>query len=142
GDDIEVVIVNVENGFGDTRLSYEKAVRARVWAELEKTHEDGDIVMGTIIERVKGGFTVDVKTIKAFLPGSLVDVKPVRDLGYLEGKELEFKVIKMDQKRNNIVVSRRAVMEAETSAERSARLEQLQEGQEVMGIVKNITDYG
>ena len=142
GDDIEVVIVNVENGFGDTRLSYEKAVRARVWSELEKIHESGDIVMGSIIERVKGGFTVDVKTIKAFLPGSLVDVKPVRDLGYLEGKELEFKVIKMDQKRNNIVVSRRAVMEAETSAERSARLEQLQEGQEVMGIVKNITDYG
>ncbi|MBV54065.1 MAG: 30S ribosomal protein S1 [Coxiellaceae bacterium] len=142
GDDIEVVIVNVENGFGDTRLSYEKAVRARVWAELEKVHEDGEIVMGTIIERVKGGFTVDVKTIKAFLPGSLVDVKPVRDLAYLEGKELEFKVIKMDQKRNNIVVSRRAVMEAETSAERSARLEQLQEGQEVMGVVKNITDYG
>jgi len=142
GDDIEVVIVNMENGYGDTRLSYEKAVRARVWAEVEKIHNSGEVVMGIITERVKGGFTVDVQTIKAFLPGSLVDVKPVRDMSYLEGKELEFKVIKMDKKRNNIVVSRRAVMEAETSAERSARLEQLQEGQEVMGVVKNITDYG
>ena len=142
GDDIEVVIVNVENGFGDTRLSYEKAVRARVWAELEKTHEDGDIVMGTIIERVKGGFTVDVKTIKAFLPGSLVDVKPVRDLGYLEGKELEFKVIKMDQKRNNIVVSRRAILEESRAEQRAEVIGNLTEGQEVDGVVKNITEYG
>jgi len=98
--------------------------------------------MGTIIERVKGGFTVEIDTLRAFLPGSLVDVKPVRDPGYLEGKELEFKIIKMDQKRNNIVVSRRAVMQEETGAERVARLEELQEGQEIIGIVKNITDYG
>ena len=142
GDEVDVIIVNPENGFGESRLSYEKAVRARVWTELEKVHEDNEVILGTIIERVKGGFTVNVKTIRAFLPGSLVDVKPIRDPGYLEGKELEFKVIKMDKKRNNIVVSRRAVMEQETSEERSARLDELQEDQEVIGVVKNITDYG
>ncbi len=142
GDEVEVVIETVENGFGETRLSREKAVRAKAWGELEKFYESGEIVKGTIIERVKGGFTVEVSSVRAFLPGSLVDIKPVRDPGYLEGKELEFKIIKMDQKRNNIVVSRRAVMEEETSAERSARIEELQEGQEIMGIVKNITDYG
>ena len=142
GDEVELVVENVENGFGETRLSREKAKRARVWAELERLHEGNHIVMGTICERVKGGFTVDLDTIRAFLPGSLVDVKPVRDPGYLEGKELEFRIIKMDKKRNNVVVSRRAVMEAESTAERSARLEELQEGQEVIGVVKNITDYG
>ena len=141
-DEIDVIIVNPENGFGESRLSFEKAVRARVWAELEGIHENDEIVLGTIIERVKGGFTVDIKTIRAFLPGSLVDVKPVRDPSYLEGKEIEFKVIKMDKKRNNIVVSRRAVMDQETSEERNARLDELQEDQEVKGVVKNITDYG
>ena len=142
GDNIEVVIVNPENGFGESRLSYEKAVRAKVWADLEELYEQQEIVMGVITERVKGGFTVELQTIRAFLPGSLVDVRPIRDSAHLEGKELEFKIIKMDQKRNNIVVSRRAVMDAEMSADRTARLDELQEGQEVMGVVKNITDYG
>lgn len=142
GDEVEVVIDTPDNGFGETRLSHEKAKRAAAWATLEKLHKADEVVTGKIIERVKGGFTVEISSVRAFLPGSLVDVKPVRDPGYLEGKELEFKIIKMDQKRNNVVVSRRAVMEAETSAERQARLEELQEGQEVIGIVKNITDYG
>lgn len=142
GDMVEVVLESPENGFGETRLSHEKAMRARAWTQLEKSFEAQEIIMGTIIERVKGGFTVDLGSIRAFLPGSLVDVKPVRDPGYLEGKELEFKVIKMDKKRNNVVVSRRAVMEAESREERISRLEELQEGQEVVGIVKNITDYG
>ncbi len=142
GDEIDAVVKSVENGFGETRLSYEDAKRRRVWADLAVKHEAGEIVMGVITERVKGGFTVELDGVRAFLPGSLVDVKPVRDPSYLEGKPLEFKVIKMDQRRNNIVVSRRAVMEAETSADRQAILEQLQEGQEVAGVVKNITDYG
>src|SRR3990167_9085475 len=142
GDIVEVVLESPENGFGETRLSHEKAVRARAWTQLEKSFEAQVIVMGTIIERVKGGFTVELGSVRAFLPGSLVDVKPVRDPGYLEGKELEFKVIKMDKKRNNVVVSRRAVMEAESREERISRLEELQEGQEVIGVVKNITDYG
>lgn len=142
GDVIDVVVDAPDNGFGETRLSREKARRARAWTILEDAHKSGEIVKGSIVERVKGGFTVEVQTIRAFLPGSLVDVKPVRDPGYLEGKELEFKIIKMDQRRNNVVVSRRAVMEAETTAERRARLDELQEGQEVMGIIKNITDYG
>lgn len=142
GDIIDVVIETVENGFGETRLSREKARRARTWLELEKAYETGEPILGTIIERVKGGFTVEIDSVRAFLPGSLVDVKPVRDPGYLEGKSLEFKIIKMDQKRNNVVLSRRAVLERETSAEREARLDELQEGQEVIGIVKNITDYG
>ncbi|MCX7125577.1 MAG: S1 RNA-binding domain-containing protein, partial [Gammaproteobacteria bacterium] len=142
GDIVEVVLESPENGFGETRLSHEKAMRARAWTQLEKTFEAQTIIMGTITERVKGGFTVDLGDIRAFLPGSLVDVKPVRDPGYLEGKELEFKVIKMDKKRNNVVVSRRAVMEAESREERMSRLDELQEGQEVIGVVKNITDYG
>jgi len=142
GDIVEVVLESPENGFGETRLSHEKAMRARAWTQLEKVFEAQTIIMGTITERVKGGFTVDLGSIRAFLPGSLVDVKPVRDPGYLEGKELEFKVIKMDKKRNNVVVSRRAVMEAETREERMSRLDELQEGQEVIGVVKNITDYG
>lgn len=142
GDLIDVVIETVENGFGETRLSREKARRARTWLELEKAYQTGDSISGTIIERVKGGFTVEIDSVRAFLPGSLVDVKPVRDPGYLEGKSLEFKIIKMDQKRNNVVLSRRAILERETSAEREARLDELQEGQEVIGIVKNITDYG
>lgn len=142
GDSIDVVIESVENGFGETRLSREKARRARTWLELEKAYQSGEPISGSIIERVKGGFTVEIDSVRAFLPGSLVDVKPVRDPGYLEGKTLEFKIIKMDQKRNNVVLSRRAILERETSAEREARLDELQEGQEVIGIVKNITDYG
>lgn len=142
GDVIDVVIETVENGFGETRLSREKARRARTWLELEKAYESGEPILGTIIERVKGGFTVEIDSVRAFLPGSLVDVKPIRDPGYLEGKSLEFKIIKMDQKRNNVVLSRRAVLERESSAEREARLDELQEGQEVIGVVKNITDYG
>lgn len=142
GDNVEVVLESPENGFGETRLSREKAVRAKAWVDLEKVYEAQEIITGRIIERVKGGFTVELGPVRAFLPGSLVDVKPVRDPGYLEGKELEFKVIKMDKKRNNVVVSRRAVMEAESREEKISRLDELQEGQEVMGVVKNITDYG
>jgi small subunit ribosomal protein S1 len=142
GDEVEVVVKKVENGFGETRLSYEEAKRVHAWRRLEKCCEDSETVIGVIVERVKGGFTVELDAVRAFLPGSLVDVKPIRDPGYLEGKELEFKIIKMDQKRNNIVVSRRAVMEEESSVEREARLSQLQEGQEVTGVVKNVTDYG
>lgn len=142
GDKVDVVIDTPDNGFGETRLSREKARRAKAWSELEKAYKVGEIVKGTIIERVKGGFTVDLNSVRAFLPGSLVDIKPVRDTGYLEDKETDFKIIKMDQRRNNVVVSRRAVMEAETSAERQARLEELQEGQEIKGVIKNITDYG
>lgn len=142
GDQVEVVVDSADNGFGESKLSHEKAKRVRAWSELEKFHESGDPVMGTISERVKGGFTVELGALRAFLPGSLVDVKPVRDPGYLTGKELEFRVIKMDVRRNNVVVSRRAVLEDETSVERQSRLDELQEGQEVVGIVKNITDYG
>ncbi|WP_267256467.1 30S ribosomal protein S1 [Coxiella endosymbiont of Ornithodoros maritimus] len=142
GDEFFVVIEASDNGFGETRLSREKARRAKAWSELEKAYKAGEMVKGVIIERVKGGFTVDLNSVRAFLPGSLVDVKPVRDPGYLEDKKIDFKIIKMDQRRNNVVVSRRAVMEAETSAERQARLEELQEGQEIKGVIKNITDYG
>ena len=142
GDAIEVSLDAVEDGFGATRLSREKAKRAQVWKRLEQAFEDGEIVKGVISGKVKGGFTVDVEDIRAFLPGSLVDVRPVRDTTYLEGKELEFKVIKLDQRRNNVVVSRRAVVESEYSAEREQLLEGLQEGATVKGIVKNLTDYG
>jgi len=142
GDQVEVALEYVEDGFGETRLSREKALRARSWRELEKAYEAGNNVIGIINGKVKGGFTVEINDVRAFLPGSLVDVRPVRDLSYLEGKELEFKVIKLDQKRNNVVVSRRAVVEAETSEERSALIDSLQEGQVVKGIVKNLTEYG
>lgn len=142
GDHIEVALDAVEDGFGETRLSREKAIRARTWTELEKAFEEGKVVEGVINGRVKGGFTVEIDNVRAFLPGSLVDVRPVRDPAYLEGKSLEFKVIKLDQKRNNVVVSRRAVVEQEYSAEREALLEDLQEGNVVKGIVKNLTDYG
>ncbi|QTS83873.1 30S ribosomal protein S1 [Coxiella endosymbiont of Amblyomma nuttalli] len=142
GDEVDVVIETPDNGFGETRLSREKARHVRAWTKLEKSYRTGEMVKGEIIERVKGGFSVEINSIRAFLPGSLIDIKPVRDHGYLEGKEIEFKIIKMDQRRNNVVVSRRAVMEAETSAERQARLEELQEGKKVTGVVKNITDYG
>ncbi|MBU2678011.1 MAG: 30S ribosomal protein S1 [Gammaproteobacteria bacterium] len=142
GDEVEVALDAVEDGFGETKLSREKAIRARTWIDLEKAFEDGAVVEGTINGRVKGGFTVEIDNVRAFLPGSLVDVRPVRDPGYLEGKSLEFKVIKLDQRRNNVVVSRRAVVEKEYSAEREALLEGLQEGNTVKGIVKNLTDYG
>ncbi len=142
GEVVEVALDSVEDGFGETRLSREKAKRARAWARLEKAQETEEIVTGAITGKVKGGFTVEINDIRAFLPGSLVDVRPVRDTSYLEGKELEFKVIKLDRRRNNVVVSRRAVVESEYSAEREQLLESLQEGQEVTGIVKNLTDYG
>jgi len=142
GDTVEVALDSIEDGFGETKLSHEKARRARSWTVLEKAQANDEIIKGNITGKVKGGFTVDVCDIRAFLPGSLVDVRPVRDTSYLEGKELEFKVIKLDQRRNNVVVSRRAVVESEYSAEREALLENLQEGQEIVGIVKNLTDYG
>ncbi len=142
GDEVEVALDAVEDGDGNTRLSREKAKRARTWTRLEKAFNDGEIVVGIITGRVKGGFTVELENVRAFLPGSLVDVRPVRDTSYLEGKPLEFKVIKLDQKRNNVVVSRRAVVEQEFSAERSALMENLQEGAVVRGMVKNLTDYG
>ena len=142
GDEVQVALETVEDGFGATKLSREKAKRAESWKELEAAHEEDAVVTGIINGKVKGGFTVDINTIRAFLPGSLVDVRPVRDTLHLEGKELEFKVIKLDQKRNNVVVSRRAVMEAANSVERDALLESLQEGMSVKGIVKNLTDYG
>ena len=142
GDEVQVALETVEDGFGETKLSREKAKRAESWKELEAAHEADEVVKGVINGKVKGGFTVDINTIRAFLPGSLVDVRPVRDTAHLEGKELEFKVIKLDQKRNNVVVSRRAVMEAANSVERDALLESLQEGMSVKGVVKNLTDYG
>ena len=142
GDEIEVSLDTVEDGYGETRLSREKAKRAAAWIRLDKSFDAEETVTGTIIDKVKGGFTVELGDIRAFLPGSLVDVRPVRDTTYLEGKELEFKVIKLDQKRNNVVVSRRAVVEIENSAEREQLLENLEEGQTVKGIVKNLTDYG
>lgn len=142
GDEVKVALDSIENGFGETMLSREKAKRSLVWDELEKAHEANSTVTGRISGKVKGGFTVDIKEVRAFLPGSLVDVRPVRDPAYLEGKELEFKIIKIDRKRNNLVVSRRAVVESEFSAEREQMLERLQEGAVVKGVVKNLTDYG
>ena len=142
GDSVEVALDSVEDGTGETRLSREKAKRARTWTRLEQAFNDGEIVTGVISGRVKGGFTVEIENVRAFLPGSLVDVRPVRDTAYLENKPLEFKVIKLDQKRNNVVVSRRAVVEREFSAERSALMDNLQEGAVVKGSVKNLTDYG
>jgi len=142
GDTVHVALEAVEDGFGETKLSRERAKRLECWIELEKAFENSESVTGMITGKVKGGFTVDVQGIRAFLPGSLVDVRPVRDTTHLENKELEFKVIKLDQKRNNVVVSRRSVIEQESSAERDSLLENLQEGQTVKGIVKNLTDYG
>ncbi|UVK77989.1 MAG: 30S ribosomal subunit protein S1 [Sodalis sp. Fse] len=142
GDQVDVALDAIEDGFGETLLSREKAKRHETWLMLENAYEEAVTVIGVINGKVKGGFTVDLNGIRAFLPGSLVDVRPVHDTLYLEGKELEFKVIKLDQKRNNVVVSRRAVIEFENSAERNQLLESLQEGMEVKGIVKNLTDYG
>lgn len=142
GDEVEVALDSVEDGYGETVLSREKAKRQEAWRKLSRSHEKNETVTGLISGKVKGGFTVEINGIRAFLPGSLVDVRPVRDPSYLEGKELEFKVIKMDLKRNNIVVSRRAVVEEESSADRQALLESLHEGQVLTGVVKNLTDYG
>ena len=142
GDDVEVALDAVEDGFGETRLSRERAKRARTWEELEDAFQNSKIVTGIINGRVKGGFTVEIEFVRAFLPGSLVDMRPVRDPSYLEGKELEFKIIKLDQQRNNVVVSRRAVVEQEFSAEREELLSSLEDGAVVKGVVKNLTDYG
>ena len=142
GDDVDVALDAIEDGYGETRLSREKAKRKIAWAALETAHADNATVRGVITERVKGGFTVDIDKVRAFLPGSLVDVRPVRDPAYLEGKSLEFKVIKIDEKRNNVVVSRRAVVESESSEERDALIKSLQEGALVKGMVKNLTEYG
>ncbi|ELR67492.1 SSU ribosomal protein S1p [Photobacterium marinum] len=142
GAEVDVALDAVEDGFGETKLSRDKAKRHEAWIQLEKAYEDAETVVGIINGKVKGGFTVELNGIRAFLPGSLVDVRPVRDTAHLENKELEFKVIKLDQKRNNVVVSRRAVIESENSVERDELLASLQEGMEVKGIVKNLTDYG
>src|SRR6478736_4195176 len=142
GDTVKVALDSLENGFGETVLSREKAKRAMVWDELEEALQANATITGRISGKVKGGFTVDIKDVRAFLPGSLVDVRPVRDPVYLEGKELEFKLIKLDRKRNNVVVSRRAVVESEHSEEREQLLEKLVEGAVLKGVVKNLTDYG
>ncbi len=142
GDTVKVALEFIENGFGETVLSREKAKRAMVWDELEEALNNDATIVGRINGKVTGGFTVDIKDVRAFLPGSLVDVRPVRDPVYLEGKELEFKLIKLDRKRNNVVVSRRAVVETEHSEEREQLLEKLVEGAKLKGVVKNLTDYG
>ena len=142
GDEVEVALETVEDGFGETKFSKEKAERIRTWDRLTKAFEDSEIVIGTMTGKVKGGYTVDIGAVRAFLPGSLVDVRPVRDTAYLEGKPLEFKIIKLDKLRNNVVVSRREVLEAEYSAERDSLLATLQEGVVLKGVVKNLVEYG
>ena len=142
GDSVEVTVDAIEDGFGETKLSREKAKKARAWVSLSEAFEEKKILEGRITGKVKGGFTVDLADIKAFLPGSLIDVRPVRETTYLEGKDLEFIVIKIDKKRNNVVVSRKAVLESENSEERDELISNLEEGVVVKGIVKNITDYG
>ena len=142
GDQVEVALEAVEDGTGNTKVSREQAVHVRAWAELAKAQENGDIISGVITGKVKGGFTVDVRGLRAFLPGSLVDVRPVKDATYVEGRELDFKIIKLDQLRDNIVVSRRAIVENEINEEREKLLDTLEEGQVVKGIVKNLTGYG
>lgn len=142
GDEVDVMIEEIDDGFGDTRLSREKAKRAAAWRDLEVKHKANQNIIGVITSRVKGGFTVEIEGLRAFLPGSLVDVRPIRDTAHLENREIEFKVIKMDIKRNNIVVSRRAVMESDATDQRTTMVENLQEGQVVSGVVKNLTDYG
>ncbi|MBT4837710.1 MAG: 30S ribosomal protein S1 [Methylococcales bacterium] len=142
GDEVEVALDAIEDGWGETRLSREKAKRNQAWRMLEVANEKEETIKGVITGKVKGGFTVEVDAVRAFLPGSLVDVRPIKDTTFLEGKEIEFKVIKLDRKRNNVVVSRRAVVESEYSAERDALLESIQEGITVKGVIKNLTDYG
>lgn len=142
GDQVEVALDAIEDSYGETRLSRERALRMKAWEVLSEACEAKQTVQGVIVGKVRGGFTVEVDTIRAFLPGSLIDTRPIKDTAYLEGKDLEFKVIKIDPKRNNIVVSRRAVLEEENSADRDALLETLEEGQTIKGVVKNLTDYG
>jgi len=142
GDIVDVALETLEDGFGATQLSREKAKAAEAWIKLEHAFEANETVTGIMTGKVKGGLTVELENVRAFLPGSLVDVRPIRDTSHLEGKELEFKLIKLDRPRNNIVVSRRAIMEAENSVERDALLEELEEGKNVKGVVKNLTDYG
>ena len=142
GEEIEVSLDSFEDGFGETKLSREKALRARSWINLQESHDEGTVINGFISGRVKGGFTVEIDGIRAFLPGSLVDVRPVRDPSYLEGKTVELKVIKVDKQRNNVVVSRKAVVETEFSEERNQLLENIEEGSKAKGIIKNLTDYG
>ena len=142
GDEVEVYLETLEDGFGETRLSREKAKRAKTWDRLEAVMDEDDTVKGRVTGKVKGGLTVDVDGVRGFLPGSLVDVRPIRDFGFLEGKEVELKLVKLDRKRNNVVVSRRAVIEAENSVEREALLANMEEGVILEGIVKNLTDYG
>lgn len=142
GDEVEVCLEALEDGFGETRLSREKAKRAKTWDRLEAAVEENETVIGFVTGKVKGGLTVDVEGVRGFLPGSLVDTRPIRDFGFLEGKEVELKLVKIDRKRNNVVVSRRAVIEAESSAEREALLANMEEGSVLKGIVKNLTDYG
>jgi len=142
GDEVEVYLESLEDGFGETRLSREKAKRAKTWDRLETALEDGEIIKAFVTGKVKGGLTVDVEGVRGFLPGSLVDIRPIRDFGFLEGKEIEAKLVKLDRKRNNVVVSRRAVIEAESSVEREALLASMEEGVVLKGIVKNLTDYG
>lgn len=142
GDVVDVVLESYEAGDGETTLSREKAKRNEAWSKLEAAFNNEEIVTGVIDGKVKGGFTVQLGGIRAFLPGSLVDIRPVRDTSHLEQKELQFKVIKLDQKRNNVVVSRRAVIESENSSDREKVLASLAEGQVIKGIVKNLTDYG
>ena len=142
GEEIEVSLDSFEDGFGETKLSREKALRARSWINLQESHDEGTVINGFISGRVKGGFTVEIDGIRAFLPGSLVDVRPVRDPSYIEGKTVELKVIKVDKQRNNVVVSRKAVVETEFSEERNQLLENIEEGSKAKGIIKNLTDYG
>ncbi|MGR9107636.1 MAG: 30S ribosomal protein S1 [Gammaproteobacteria bacterium] len=142
GDQVEVALDMIEDGLGATLLSRDRAKKNKAWDDLEKAFETGATVTGRLTGKVRGGFTVSVGALRAFLPGSLVDVRPVRDTTFLEGRDLEFKVIKIDQKRNNVVLSRKAVVESEFSAEREELLESLQDGAMVTGVVKNLTDYG
>ena len=142
GDEVEVALDMIEDGLGATLLSRDKAKKMKAWTDLEQAFEDNETVVGRIVGKVRGGFTVAVGALRAFLPGSLVDVRPVRDTTFLENRDLEFKVIKIDQKRNNVVLSRRAVVESEYSAEKEALLESLKEGAIINGVVKNLTDYG
>ncbi|MDX2163802.1 MAG: 30S ribosomal protein S1 [Gammaproteobacteria bacterium] len=142
GDEVDVALDAIEDGFGETKLSREKAKRSEAWIVLKQAFDSGQTVTGTVNGRVKGGFTVEIGNIRAFLPGSLIDMKPVKDPSFIEGKTLEFKIIKLDQKRNNVVVSRRSAMLAEGGSEQNALLEKLQEGETVSGVVKNLTDYG
>ena len=142
GDQVEVTLEAVEDGTGNTRMSRERAMRVRAWAELTTAYNDGAIISGITTGKVKGGFTVEVFGLRAFLPGSLVDVRPLKESVCIEGRELDFKIIKLDQQRNNIVVSRRAIVETEINEEREKLLDTLEEGMVIKGVVKNLTDYG